>query len=123
MTYCAGCQNRFLKQGVDAVHLLEYLVDTPPRRTVPSPLRQWVNRLALATQARLKTPKVLLLLMIVLLVAGGMYLNSQHIFSAEMLTNLLIRYPVLALIIFLGIYAVAPALFLPSIPLTLAAGF
>jgi len=123
VTYCTGCQNRFLKRGVDAVHLLEYLVDTPPRRSVPSPLRQWINRLVLATQARLKTPKLLLLLMIVLLVAGGIYLNSQHIFSVEAMTNLLGRHPVLAPIIFLGIYAVAPALFLPSIPLTLAAGF
>lgn len=123
VTYCAGCQNRFLKQGVDAVHLLEYLAGASPRRSVPSPLRQWINRLALATQARLKTPKWLLLLVIVLLVAGGIYLNSQDIFSVEMLTNLLGRHPVLAPIIFLGIYALAPALFLPSIPLTLAAGF
>lgn len=123
MTYCTGCQNRLLKQGVDAIHLLEYLVDTPPRKSVLSPLRQWVNRFALATQARLKTPKVLLLLMIALLIAGGIYLNSQYKFSVEMLTNLLGRHPVLAPIIFLGIYAVAPALFLPSIPLTLAAGF
>lgn len=61
--------------------------------------------------------------MIALLIAGGFYLNSQHIFSAEALTALLGRYPVAAPLIFLCIYAVAPSLLLPSIPLTLAAGF
>ena len=59
ITYCVGCQNRFLEQGVEAVHLLEYLTGTAPRRTVPSPLRQWVNRLALATTERLKTERFL----------------------------------------------------------------
>ena len=37
--------------------------------------------------------------------------------------DLLSRHTVLAPLIFLGVYAIAPALFLPSIPLTLAAGF
>jgi Fe-S oxidoreductase len=59
MTYCTGCQNRFLKRGVKAVHLLECLAGAKPRRGVPSPLRQWSNRLALATLSRLKTPKFL----------------------------------------------------------------
>jgi len=123
VTYCTGCQNRFLKRGVGAVHLLEYLAGEPPRRSVPSPLRQWINRLVLAQQEKLITMKFPVLLLIALLVAGGIYLNSRQLFSAELLTDVLGRYPVLAPVIFLGIYAVAPALFLPSIPLTLAAGF
>jgi uncharacterized membrane protein YdjX (TVP38/TMEM64 family) len=123
VTYCSGCQNRFLQKGAKAVHLLECLMDEAPRRTVPSPLRQWTNRLVLATRARFNISKLLILLMIVLLMAGGFYLNSQHIFSAEALTALLGRYPVGAPLIFLCIYALAPSLFLPSIPLTLAAGF
>lgn len=123
LTYCTGCQNRFLKKGAQAVHLLECLDGEPPRKSVPSPLRQWFNRLMLATQLRLLSPKTLILPAMVVLVAGGMYLNSQHIFSAESLTNLLARHPVLAPVLFLAIYAVAPSLFLPSIPLTLAAGF
>ncbi|MCX5830170.1 MAG: (Fe-S)-binding protein [Deltaproteobacteria bacterium] len=55
VTYCIGCQNRFLKRGVEAVHLLECLPGVTPRRKVPSPLRQWVNRLALAMLERLRT--------------------------------------------------------------------
>lgn len=48
VTYCTGCQNRFLKQGAEAVHLLECLPGVKPRRTIPSPPRQWVNRFTLA---------------------------------------------------------------------------
>lgn len=123
VTYCTGCQNRFLKRGVEAAHLLECLAGVKPRRNVPSPVGQWINRLALAGKVRLNMPKLLILLIIALLITGGFYLNSQHIFSAEALMSLLKRNPVLAPVIFLGIYAIAPALFLPSIPITLAAGF
>ncbi len=123
VTYCAGCQNRFLQRGIKAVHLLECLPKEEPRQTVPSPVRQWINRFVLATSARLMTPKFILILMIVLLIAGGVYLNQQGIFSADALKNILSRHPVAAPAIFLLIYSVAPALFLPSIPITLAAGF
>jgi uncharacterized membrane protein YdjX (TVP38/TMEM64 family)/Fe-S oxidoreductase len=123
VTYCTGCQNRFLKRGVEAVHLLEFLAEAAPRRSVPSPLRQWINRLALATRALIKTPLIPVLLLIALLVAGGIYLNTQPVFSAKALTDLLGRHPVIAPVIFLSVYALAPAVFLPSIPLTIAAGF
>lgn len=53
VTYCTGCQNRFLKRGVEAVHLLECLPGVKPRRTIYSPLRQWVGRFALAIAERL----------------------------------------------------------------------
>jgi len=94
VTYCAGCQNRFLKRGIKAVHLLEFLVEAPPRQTVPSPLRQWINRLFLANSAGLWTPKSLALLVITLHVSGGVYLNQQGIFSAYVLRNLPEQYPV-----------------------------
>ncbi|MEI6313501.1 MAG: VTT domain-containing protein [Syntrophus sp. (in: bacteria)] len=123
VTYCIGCQNRFLNRGVETVHLLECLPGVTPRRKVSSPLSQWGNRLALATIERLKTGKFLVILIIALLVGGGIYLNQVNVFSATMLVDLLGRHPVLAPLIFLGIYAIAPSLFLPSIPLTLAAGF
>ncbi len=55
VTYCTGCQNRFLKQGARAVHLLEWLPGVKPRRRIPSPPAQWVNRFALALAARRQT--------------------------------------------------------------------
>ena len=53
VTYCTGCQNRFLKRGAEAVHLLECLPGVKPRRTIPSPPRQWTGRFALAMVERL----------------------------------------------------------------------
>jgi len=72
---------------------------------------------------RLKMGKLLAIISIALLAGGGIYLNNINFFSAAMLVDLLGRHPVLAPLIYLGIYAIAPSLFLPSIPLTLAAGF
>ncbi len=123
VTYCISCQNRFLKRGMDAVHLLECLPGVTPRRKIPSPLRQWTGRVILALMERLKTGKFLAILLIALLIVGGIYLHQGNDFSAQRLVDLLHRFPVLAPLIFLGIYAIAPSLFMPSIPLTLAAGF
>jgi hypothetical protein len=55
VTYCTGCQNRFLQQGAEAVHLLEWLPGVKPRRRIPSPLAQWANRLFLALATRSQT--------------------------------------------------------------------
>lgn len=123
VTYCAGCQNRFLIRGIKAVHLLEYLSPKAPREKVSSPLAQWANRFALALTARLGTVKFWGGALIAVLILGGICLTRQNVFSAESLAAFLGRYPVAAPLIFLCIYAVAPSLFLPSIPLTLAAGF
>ncbi len=71
ITYCIGCQNSFLKRGVEAVHLLECLPGITPRRKLSSPLRQWVNRLALAIIERLKMGKFLAILIIALMVGSG----------------------------------------------------
>ena len=123
VTYCFGCQNRFLIRGEKSIHLLEGMSGRVPRRKVSSMPVQWANRFMLATMARFKTVKFFVALLVVLLVLGGVYLTGQNIFSADTLTSLLARYPVAAPLIFLCIYAIAPSLFLPSIPLTLAAGF
>jgi Fe-S oxidoreductase len=53
VTYCTGCQNRLIKRGVKAVHLLERLPGVTPRRKIPSPFRQWTGRFALAMAERL----------------------------------------------------------------------
>jgi len=55
VTYCTGCQNRFLKRGAKVVHLLECLPEAKPRRTIPTPLARWTNRFFLALAARAQT--------------------------------------------------------------------
>ncbi|MCE5265955.1 MAG: VTT domain-containing protein, partial [Deltaproteobacteria bacterium] len=123
VTYCTGCQSRFIERGRKAVHLLECLPGMEPRRKNPSPLAQWLNRLSLSLTARASAMKLLAGIAIAFLIAGGFYLNQQHLFSSAALLNLLGRHPVLAPLIFMAVYAVAPTLFLPSIPITVAAGF
>jgi Cysteine-rich domain len=81
VTYCTGCQNRFLKRGIEAVHLLECLPGVNPRREIPSPLRQWTSRLVLAMVERLKTGKFPTALIIVLLLIGGAYVDQKNILS------------------------------------------
>jgi uncharacterized membrane protein YdjX (TVP38/TMEM64 family)/Fe-S oxidoreductase len=123
VTYCTGCQSRFLKGGAEAIHLLELLPGVKPRRTVPSLPSQWANRLFLAMAARMQTGRFLAGGIIALSIAAGLYIHQQQLFSPDLLLDLLNRHPVLAPLIFLALYAIAPVLFLPSIPLTLAAGF
>jgi uncharacterized membrane protein YdjX (TVP38/TMEM64 family) len=123
VTYCMGCRNRFRDNGLQSKHLLEYITGIERNDRVPSPLLQWLNRFFLAMAMRMNTKKILLSILIILLLAGTIYLNQQLPFSTGLLLNLLDRHPVLAPLIFLGVYAIAPSLFLPSIPIALAAGF
>lgn len=60
---------------------------------------------------------------VLLLIGLGLVMRQQGLFSTEALLSLLKANPVAAPLIFMSIYAVAPAFFLPSIPLSLAAGF
>jgi uncharacterized membrane protein YdjX (TVP38/TMEM64 family) len=123
VTYCMGCRNRFLGGGMEAIHLLEKLPGVKPRRKIPSPAAQWFNRFLLAGRERILSKKFLAGLAVALLIAGGVAIQQQGLLSPDALLALLGHHPVLAPLIFLGIYAIAPTLFLPAIPLTLAAGF
>jgi uncharacterized membrane protein YdjX (TVP38/TMEM64 family) len=67
--------------------------------------------------------KLAVVFIVLLLIGAGFFLGQRGFFSTEALLSLLRAYPVAAPLIFMLIYAVAPALFLPSIPLSLAAGF
>jgi uncharacterized membrane protein YdjX (TVP38/TMEM64 family) len=71
----------------------------------------------------MKKGKLAIGLIALLLIGAGLILAQKGFFSTEALLSLLATYPVAAPLIFMLIYAVAPALFLPSIPLSLAAGF
>jgi Fe-S oxidoreductase len=77
VTYCTGCQNRFLKQGVKVVHLLECLPGVKPRRAIPSPFAQWVNRFFLALAARAQTGKSLAEIIIAFFVARDAAHNTH----------------------------------------------
>jgi len=60
---------------------------------------------------------------VLLLIGAGVVLRQQGLFSTDALLNLLKAYPVAAPLIFVLIYTIGPAVFLPGLPLSLAAGF
>jgi uncharacterized membrane protein YdjX (TVP38/TMEM64 family) len=60
---------------------------------------------------------------VLILIAGALALRQQGFFTVEALLDLLEGYPVAAPLLFMLIYAIAPALLLPGLPLSLAAGF
>jgi uncharacterized membrane protein YdjX (TVP38/TMEM64 family) len=62
-------------------------------------------------------------IIVLFLIGAGVFLGQRGLFSTDVLLSALMAYPVAAPLIFILIYAVAPAIFLPSIPLSLAAGF
>ncbi len=123
LTACTGCGRRFQGEGRPAYHLLACLPGCSPLLPDIPPARRWANRLGLALALRLNPRTVLLGLLVVALVGLGLALRQRGFFSAEALLSLLAAHPVAAPFLFVLIYAVAPSLFLPSIPLTLAAGF
>ncbi len=126
ISYCTGCTNPFGKAGREASHLFSFLPGMKPLPSGVSMSRHWLNRFLLSAELHLrktlsgKWPAVLL---IALLLLCGLFLNRQGFFSAERVLALLKQYPVAAPVIFMAIYAVSPSLLLPSIPLTVAAGF
>ncbi len=61
--------------------------------------------------------------LVLLLIGVGLALQQRGLFSTDALVNLLKTYPVAAPLIFMLIYAIAPAVLLPGTPLSLAAGF
>jgi uncharacterized membrane protein YdjX (TVP38/TMEM64 family) len=71
----------------------------------------------------MKKGKLAIGFIVSLLIGAGLLLGQKGLFSTEALLSLLRTYPVAAPLIFMLIYAIAPALFLPSIPLSFAAGF
>ena len=60
---------------------------------------------------------------VLILIAGALALRQQGFFTVEALLNLLRGYPVAAPLIFMLVYTIAPAVLLPGLPLSLAAGF
>jgi len=125
VTYCTGCSRQLREEGRAALHLFSCLPGIEPLKPVSMP-RHWFNRFTLSAGLRLQKAAVrrlLIGLLIVMLIAGTFVLNRRGFFSAEMILAFLGQYPIAAPLLFTAIYAVAPSLLLPSIPLTLAAGF
>lgn len=123
VTYCVGCRSTFQKQSYSAHHLFEYLPGVSPCTGRISSGRKWFNRLAVGLRMRILSPKFLVGIGLLGVIALSAWLRQHGYISMDGLVAFLHEHPVLAPLLFMLVYAIGPSIFLPSLPLTLGAGF
>ena len=123
VTYCMGCKGKFLEKGQKAYHLLELMTGVKPIEKPVSSGKKWVNRFFLAFGQKFNFKKLLFGSTVILLILLTAYLRKQGYISTEGILNFIKQYKVAAPLLFISIYAIGPSLFIPSLPLTLGAGF
>jgi uncharacterized membrane protein YdjX (TVP38/TMEM64 family) len=123
VTYCMGCKGKFLEKGQKAYHLLELMTDVKPiQKPVPSG-RKWVNRFFLSMGQKFNTKKLFFGLTVILLILLATYLRKSGYISTDSILEFLREHKVAAPLFFILIFSIGPSLFIPSLPLTLGAGF
>lgn len=123
VTYCMGCKSKFLQKGQKAYHVLELMTGVKAIEEPVSPRKKWVNRFFLAFGQKFNFKKLLLGSIVILLILLTAYLRREGYISTEGILNFLKQHKVAAPLFFILIYAMGPSLFIPSLPLTLGAGF
>lgn len=123
ITYCMGCKNRFLKKDKEAYHVIELFTDDNLIKKPVSSGRKWFNRLLLSLSARLNYKKLFLFLLLFMAIIIVTSLRQKGYISAERLFEFIKTHKVLAPALFILFYSIGPSLFIPSLPLTIGAGF
>jgi len=123
VTYCMGCKDRFLKKGKKAYHLLEFLPGIKPFESAVPSGKKWINRFFLSLRQRLKSKKLFFGILIFALIFIAAYLRQSGYISPESLLGFIQQYKIFAPMLFILLYSIGPSIFIPSLPLTLAAGF
>ncbi len=145
VTYCAGCVNHLSKKA-DAFHVLDLVFDPDNALTGKAKVSKapftYLNRLKVkrdlkkipagVTRERLfsaddkkksrRTPKLFLALAILAAVAGMRATGVHEYLDQEKLSRFIQESGKAAPIIYMLIYSLAPALFLPGLPISLAGG-
>jgi uncharacterized membrane protein YdjX (TVP38/TMEM64 family)/Fe-S oxidoreductase len=147
ITYCAGCAN-YLGSLTPASHVIDLLFE--PEATLSGSVRTskapftYLNRLRLKNFLKKKTTgatvrertfairgedkksallsRLILLLFIVAAIFTIRFTGATRYLDQETLRSLIRGYGTLAPVIYMLIYAIAPSLFLPGLPLTIAGG-
>ena len=147
ITYCAGCVN-LLSKTTPTSHALDLIFEpetsiNAKSRTVNAPIN-YLNRLKLKHHFRKNmknsvsrertfqpegtvhkgrmTKRILLLLAVIAAIIAIRFTGITEYLDQESLGQLLQNYGILAPIIYMMIYLIAPALFIPGLPLTVAGG-
>ncbi|MFH0933523.1 MAG: VTT domain-containing protein [Nitrospirota bacterium] len=123
VTYCMGCKGKFLQKGQRAFHLLELITGVKPIEKPVTSTKKWINRFFLSMNQRLNTRKFFFGLMVVFLILLTTYLRKSGYISTDSILEFIQKNNVAAPLVFILIYAIGPSLFIPSLPLTLGAGF
>jgi uncharacterized membrane protein YdjX (TVP38/TMEM64 family)/Fe-S oxidoreductase len=123
ITYCMGCKGKFLQEGQKAYHILEFMTGVKPIEKPVSSGKKWFNRFLLASGQKFNPKKILGGLLVILLIVLTTYLRGKGYISTDAVLNFIQQYKVAAPLLFILFYSVAPSLFIPSLPLTLGAGF
>ncbi|NWF97879.1 MAG: VTT domain-containing protein [Nitrospirae bacterium] len=146
VTYCAGCAN-FLSSITPTSHILDLLFE--PSATISGNVRvskapiTYLNRLKLKSNLRKASQngvirertfsipvetkggnlkRFLFLAVIVAAILAVRYTGVTHYLEQNSLRELIQGYGVLAPLIYMLIYTIAPALFLPGLPITIVGG-
>jgi uncharacterized membrane protein YdjX (TVP38/TMEM64 family) len=147
ITYCAGCANA-LNGSTPSSHILDLLFE--PEATVSGKvkvshapltywnrirLRSWLKKRVNAAVTRERTFsaegtagkgalafRILILAAIVGAIVAVRVTGATRYFEQEALRNLIQSYGILAPLLYMLVYAVAPALFLPGLPITIVGG-
>lgn len=123
VTYCVGCKSAFQKKSVSATHLFEYLPGVSPNAGLVGSSQKWLNRLAAGLRVRFTSSKTLVGIGLFALILLSTWLRQNGYVSMDGIVAFLHEHPVLAPLLFMFVYAIGPSVFLPSLPLTLGAGF
>jgi hypothetical protein len=147
ITYCAGCTNA-LNAMTPASHILDLLYE--PEATIAGSLKvskapfTYLNRIRLKKQLKKEIDAVVtrertfsaeekagkgglfLRLAILVLIVGAIVAvratGATRYLEQETLQNLIQGYGMLAPLLYMLVYALAPALFLPGLPITIVGG-
>lgn len=122
-TYCMGCKSKFLSKGKKAEHILELVAGVKPLEKPTSSLNKWKNRFFLAMSQKIDPKKIVIGILVIFLIILTTHLRQQGYISIDGIFEFLNQHKVLAPALFIIIYAIGPSLFVPSLPLTLGAGF
>jgi uncharacterized membrane protein YdjX (TVP38/TMEM64 family)/Fe-S oxidoreductase len=123
VTYCMGCKKRFLNSTGKTYHLLEILTNTGLSEKPVSSAKKWINRFMLSMSQKLNTKKIIMALLVLFLILSATYLRELGYISPESLFEFISTYKILAPALFIFLYSIGPSLFIPSLPLTIGAGF
>lgn len=145
ITYCAGCAN-FLGSLTPASHVIDLIFE--PQNTlsgkvkVSKPPITYLNRLRLkkyfkkelngaVTRERTYIPvktksnllkRIILLSIVLIAILTVRYTGLTRYLDQNTLQELIKGYGILAPVIYMFIYTIAPSLFLPGLPITIAGG-